>query len=236
VTEAGRPHRECHTPPVRPTRVIYVENDPALRGIITQLLEQRPEIEVLLATGFAHEALDQSIAERADVALLDLALGSAQMNGIDLGLALRSLNDNIGIVIHSQYRLDTVARTVPPDALFGWVTLPKSGELSIDDLVKALRDAARGMTSTEIPTDEGSHPLEDLSIRQRAVMGMVASGVKTTEIARRLRISHDAVRQDLSRAYRLLVPDADPEADDLRTRAVLVYLELTRDDDAIDGA
>ena len=221
---------------VRPTRVIYVENDPALRGIITQLLDQRPEIEVLLATGIAHEALDQRIAEQADVALLDLALGSSQMNGIDLGLALRSLNDNIGIVIHSQYRLDTVARTVPPEALIGWVTLPKSGELPIGDLIKTLRDAARGMTMTEAASDEASSPLEDLTIRQRAVMGMAASGVRSTEIARRLRISHDAVRQDLSRSYKILVPDADPDADDLRTRAVLAYLELTRDDDAIDGA
>ena len=222
---------------MRPTRVIYVENDPALRGIITQLLDQRPEIEVLLATGIAHEALDQRIAEQADVALLDLALGSSQMNGIDLGLALRSLNDNIGIVIHSQYRLDTVARTVPPEALIGWVTLAKSGELPIEELVQTLRDAARGMTMTEAPSDEvTASPLEDLTIRQRAVMGMAASGVKSTEIARRLRISHDAVRQDLSRAYRVLVPDADPDADDLRTRAVLAYLELTRDDDAVDGA
>ena len=221
---------------MRPTRVIYVENDPALRGIITQLLEQRSEIEVLLATGIAHEALDQRIAEQADVALLDLALGSSQMNGIDLGLALRSLNDNIGIVIHSQYRLDTVARTVPPEALIGWVTLPKSGELPMGELIKTLRDAARGMTMTESPSDGVASPLEELTIRQRAVMGMAASGVKTTEIARRLRISHDAVRQDLSRAYKILVPDADPDADDLRTRAVLAYLELTRDDDAIDGA
>ena len=225
--------RHC---PVRPTRVIYVENDPALRGIVTQLLDQRPEIDVLLATGIAHEALDQRIAEQADVALLDLALGSSQMNGIDLGLALRSLNDNIGIVIHSQYRLDTVARTVPPEALIGWVTLPKSGELPIGELIKTLRDAARGVTMTEPPSDGEASPLEDLTIRQRAVMGMAASGVKSTEIARRLRISHDAVRQDLSRAYKILVPDADPDADDLRTRAVLAYLELTRDDDAIDGA
>ena len=221
---------------VRPTRVIYVENDPALRGIITQLLDQRPEIEVLLATGIAHEALDQRIAEQADVALLDLALGSSQMNGIDLGLALRSLNDNIGIVIHSQYRLDTVARTVPPEALIGWVTLPKSGELPIEEMVQTLRDAARGMTLTEPAAEAQSHPLEALTIRQRAVMGMAAAGGKSTEIGRRLRISHDAVRQDLSRAYKILVPDADPDADDLRTRAVLAYLELTRDDDAGDGA
>lgn len=221
---------------MRPTRVIYVENDPALRGIITQFLEQRSDIEVLLATGHAHEALDQRTAQQADVALLDLALGSSQMNGIDVGLALRSLNENIGIVIHSQYRLDTVARTVPPQALIGWVTLPKSGELPIEELVRTLRDAARGMTMTEASTESSGSVLEQLTIRQRAIMGMAASGVKSTEIGRRLRISHDAVRQDLSRAYRLLVPEADPEADDLRTRAVLAYLELTREDDRVDGS
>ena len=221
---------------MRPTRVIYVENDPALRSITAQLLDQRPDIDMLLVTGIPHEALDERIVEQADVALLDLALGSSHMNGIDLGLALRTLNDNIGIVIYSQYRLDTVARTVPPEALFGWVTLPKSGERTIDELAQTLRDAARGMTLTEPPADGSRHPLEQLTMRQRAVMGMAAAGVKNTEIARRLRISHDAVRQDLSRAYRLLVPDADPDADDLRTRAVLTYLELTRDDDAADGA
>ena len=221
---------------MRPTRVLYVENDPALRGIVGGMLRKEPQLEIVATCADAKEALATVNPRILDVALLDLALGSSQMNGIDLGLALRSLNDNIGIVIHAQYRLDTVARTVPPEALIGWVTMPKSGELPIAELVQTLRDAARGMTMTEPASDETASPLEDLTIRQRAVMGMAASGVKSTEIARRLRISHDAVRQDLSRAYKILVPDADPDADDLRPRAVLAYLELTRDDDAIDGA
>lgn len=71
-------------------------------------------------------------------------------------------------------------------------------------------------------------------MRQRAVMGMTAAGINPQEIARRLAISHDAVRQDLSAAYRVLVPDVQPE-DDLRLRAVFTYLELTRQDDAEDG-
>lgn len=221
---------------VRATRVIYVENDPALRGIMTQLLESRPEIEVVVATGFAHEVLDERLASRADVALLDLALGSTQMNGIDLGLALRNLNDNIGVVIHSQYRLDTVARSVPADALFGWAILPKTGDMAIDDVVRVLRETALGLSTVDAPEVDGvfENPLESLSTRQRAIMGMAAAGVKTPEIARRLRVSHDAIRQDLSRTYKILVPDADP-TDDLRTRAILAYLELVRDDDVHDG-
>ena len=220
---------------MRQTRVIYVENDPALRGIMSSLLDETGDIELLLSTGIAHEALDPSIVEKADVALLDLALGTAQMNGIDLGLAMRAINDNIGIVIHSQFRLNTVSRTVPADALIGWATLAKSGDLDMDMLVHTLRETARGITN--VP-DAGSllepSPLEQMTMRQRAVMGMAAAGVASPEIARRLNISHDAVRQDLSAVYRILIPDAT-SSDDRRTRAVLAYLAIIHDDHAIDG-
>jgi DNA-binding NarL/FixJ family response regulator len=220
---------------MRATRVIYVENDPALRGIMTSLLQDSDEIELILVTGLAHEALDPEAVRLADVALIDLALGSGQMNGIDLGLAMRKSNDNIGIVIHSQYALDTVARSVPPAALIGWSTLPKSGDMFIEDVVRILRETAKGFTSVAAsPSREDRSPLERMTVRQRAVMGMTAAGINPQEIARRLAISHDAVRQDLSAAYRVLVPDVQPE-DDLRLRAVFTYLELTRQDDAEDG-
>ena len=220
--------------PVRPTRLIYVENDPALRGIMTTMLDEVDELDVILSTGIAHEAMDPRVAQLADVALIDLALGSSQMNGIDLGLAMRELNEDIGIVIHSQYRLDTVARKVPEAALIGWATLPKSGDLTVDDLVQAVRAAARGIaTPAESQVRETSR-LESLTMRQRAVMGMAAAGVNTPEIARRLNISHAAARHDLSAAYRILIDDPKPE-DDLRTRAVFAYVALTRQDDALDG-
>ena len=221
--------------PVRPTRVIYVENDPALRGIMSSLLDETADVDLLLSTGIAHEALDPDIVEKADVALLDLALGTAQMNGIDLGLAMRALNDNIGIVIHSQFRLNTVARTVPADALIGWATLPKSGDLDMDMVVRTLRETARGITNVPEAAASGDpSPLEQMTMRQRAVMGMAAAGVAAPEIARRLNISHDAVRQDLSAVYRILIPDAT-SSDDRRTRAVLAYLAIIHDDHAIDG-
>ena len=231
----GAPPSRCKTSSVRPTRVIYVENDPALRGIMASLLDETPGVELILSTGIAHEALDPDIVSRADVALLDLALGTAQMNGIDLGLAMRALNDNIGIVIHSQFRLNTVARTVPADALIGWTTLPKSGDLDMDLLVHILRETARGITNVpEAGPSSAPSPLEQMTMRQRAVMGMAAAGVASPEIARRLTISHDAVRQDLSAVYRILIPDAT-SSDDRRTRAVLAYLAIINDDHAIDG-
>jgi DNA-binding NarL/FixJ family response regulator len=219
---------------VRPTRLIYVENDPALRGILARLLRKHPEVDVVLDTNDPKDALRSALVESVDVALLDLALGNDELNGIDLGLAMRRLNDNIGIVIYSQYRLDTVARTVPQEALIGWSTIQKSGEMDVDELVEVIRATAAGLSHGIRPAGAHASPLEALSMRQRAVMGLTASGIKAGEIGRRLAVSAETVRQDLSKAYRVLVPDAGSDVD-LRTKAILVYQDLIRDDDRVDG-
>lgn len=216
---------------MRPTRVIYVENDPALLGILSRLLSRRDEIEVVLATASAEEALAFPDLGRADVALIDLALGAHQMNGIDLGLAMRRANLNLGIVLHSQHPLDQVARRVPEADLIGWSTIAKSGQMRIDELCEVLTTTARGLSSRKSElSDSQPGQLDDMSARQRIVMGMAATGLSTKEIARRLSSTEGSVRQDLSRAYRILVPDSS-ESDDLRTRAVLAYLRLGNEQD-----
>lgn len=216
---------------MRPTRVIYVENDPALRGIVSRFLAQRPELEVILTASNGSEVLDSSVVADADVALVDLALGMDQMNGIDLGIALRERNPNIGIVIHSQHTVDHLARRVPEATRIGWSFLPKSGDMDIDDLVSVLRVTARGIAignMHEQVEDNNESPLDLLSPRQRAVMALAASGMSAPQVAKRLGVSHDSVRHDLSRAYKHLVPEAEP-GDDLRTRAILTYLQAVRD-------
>lgn len=211
---------------MRPTRVIYVENDPALLGILSRLLRRRDDVEVLLATASAEEALSDQALEVADVALLDLALGAHQMNGVDLGLAMRKRNPDIGIVLHSQHPLDTIERRLPVDELMGWSTVPKTGEMRVDELCSVLKSTARGMSHRQAASVATSPSvLDEMSGRLRTIMGMAALGLSTKEIARRMDSTEAAIRQDLSKAYRLLVPGAT-DADDLRTRAVLEYLRL----------
>lgn len=219
---------------MRPTRVIYVENDPALLGILTRLLRRRQDVDVLLATGSVDEVLAYEGIERADVALLDLALGPHQMNGIDLGLALRRRNPDIGIVLHSQHPIAHMERQLPAQDLMGWSTVPKSGEMQVDQLVEVLRSTARGMSLRQGHDDAPEdRRLDTLSPRQRTVMGFAASGLSNREIARRMDTTDATIRQDLSKIYRVLVPDAT-DADDLRTRAVLEYLrQQDRDGGAV---
>lgn len=214
---------------MRATRVIYVENDPALLGILTRLLARRPDIEVLLATPTPAEALAFKGVPIADVALIDLALGQDQMNGVDLGLALRRVNPDIGIVIHSQHRLDHVTQRVPRAELMGWSTVRKSGDMAIEELVTTLKDTARGMSTRVTTSTPTRSRLDDLTPRQRTVMGMAAAGLRSTEIARRMDASHESIRKELSKAYRVLIPNALP-AEDLRTLAILAYLRAVNDE------
>lgn len=222
---------------VRATRVIYVENDPALRGIMTSMLSASPDLEMILSTSSPTEALALEDLGRADVALLDLALGQGEMNGVDLGIALRQRNCNLGIVIHSQYPLDFATERVPESELLGWSTLQKSGQMKTDDLVSLLRTTALGIgqrTHVEASETEPTvllrgTELTRLSARQRAIMGLTASGFSAQQIAEQLSLKHEVVRQDLARAYRILVPD-ESEGADRRTQAVLAYVRLTREE------
>lgn len=221
---------------MRATRVMYVENDPALRGIITSMLETSPAVEVVLSTGSPKEAVEFADLSRVDVALLDLALGVGEMNGVDLGIALRQRNSNIGIVLHSQYPLDFATERVPQDQLTGWSTLQKSGHLEPDSLVRLLRSTAKGIgqrthansDATPAAATQREEVLTRLSDRQRAIMGLTAAGFSAQQIAEQLSLTYEVVRQDLARSYKILVPEHS-EGDDRRTQAVLAYVRLTRE-------
>lgn len=215
---------------MRPTRFIYVENDPTLRRFIEREFQSLQSVEILLSTDSPSEALQSEALARADAALLDLALGASEINGIDLGLAMRERNPDIGIVVYSQYSLRNLARRVPQRQMMGWSFIPKSGDLDVEQLASVIRATAQGMSHDLAGADDhepGADALEKFTARQRAVMALAASGLTAVEISQRLGVSHDAVRKDLSRVYGLLVPEG--EGGDLRTKAVLTYLSLVRD-------
>ena len=85
----------------RPTRVLYVENDPVLRSMMSAFIRALPDIKLVAAVGGSTEALASE--EPVDVALLDWALGPDSLNGVQLGHVLRERDENVGIVILSQH-------------------------------------------------------------------------------------------------------------------------------------
>ena len=59
---------------MRPTRLIYVENDSALRRILGEMLNQSKELEILGSYANSDDALNRTLVRKADVALIDFSL------------------------------------------------------------------------------------------------------------------------------------------------------------------
>lgn len=216
------------------TRVIYVENDAALRQFLQESLNQIPELEVIGTYADGVSALNRVVAKKADVALIDFGLDTDGLNGIELGIALREINEYIGIVIYSQFNVRKMVNRVPPAMRNGWSFFEKSGEMSGADYGKILKDTAVGKGNWEefFPTAENDSEVEinlyyELTSRQRSIISLLAQGISVQEISIRLDLTYAYVRKELSRAYDTLLPDAQ-DGDDLKTLAILKYLQLVK--------
>jgi two-component system response regulator DesR len=219
---------------MRPTRLLYVENDPALRNILGQMLDKSADLELLGSFGRSDEVLDRELATKADVALIDFALDQNGLNGIELGIALRNLNEYIAIVIYSQFSVRPMVNRVPKPMRSGWSFFDKSATMETQDYVKILKETSSGKGNwEEILSDEENLQEDQSSIyfsltpRQRTIMTLSAQGKSPKEIASQLSLTYSYVRKELSRSYAVLVPNSD-ESSDLKTAAVLRYMELMR--------
>ncbi len=209
-------------------RIAYLEDDPVLRELLAKLLREHARVEEVTTYATPKELLDEALPSDIDVALLDLALGDGRTSGVEVGIALRGMRLDLPVVILSQYSVDDVADVLPARHRFAWLFLEKSGQFDVEELVASLEATIRG--ASEVVVAEGKRPqlsvLGRLTPRQREIMALATTGRDARVIAERLFLAHVTVRSELSRAYRVLVPDAGPGTD-LRTAAVLEYLRLT---------
>jgi len=219
---------------MRPMRMLYVENDAALRKILGAALVKSPEIEMLADFGKSDEALDRSLIKKADVALIDYALESNGLNGVELGIALRNINEYIGIVIYSQFSVPPMVKRVPLEMRSGWSFFEKTAHMDVEDYVDILKKTSRGKGNWEEVLKENSSVTENnsslffsLNPRQRTIMNLTSQGMSAQEVASQLNLSYAHVRRELSRSYAILVPDSDNSIN-LRTSAIIKYLEFMK--------
>jgi two-component system response regulator DesR len=219
---------------MRSTRLLYVENDSALRGILGEMLSHSNDLEIIGTFSNSNDALNRTLVRKADVALIDFALDQNGLNGIELGIALRNINEYIGIVIYSQYSVSQMINRVPKAMLSGWSFFDKSAEMALQDYVDIIKLTSSGkgnweqVSAGEVENSEVKSSIYfQLSPRQRSIMSMSSQGKSAQDIAAQLNLSYSYVRKELSRSYAVLLPESTP-SDDLKTAAVLKYLELMR--------
>lgn len=214
--------------------MLYVENDSALRSMLSTMLDSLEQVDIIGSFATATEALRANEVHSADAALIDFALERDGLNGVELGIALRSLNVNIGVAVYSQHDVEPLISRVPTAMRPGWSFFEKSAFMTANDYLEILTQTALGRGNwqnfEQVNSNErakGVSVLLLLTGRQRAVMNLASVGKSSLEIAKTLDMTYAYVRKELSRIYAVLVPEAT-DAVDLKTAAVLRYLEITK--------
>jgi two-component system, cell cycle response regulator CpdR len=112
-------------------RILYVEDNPLVREVTSELLAQ--EERNVVALGTAEEALNAFKADPFDVVITDISL--PVMSGLDLARNILTLTPCAPIIIASGYALTSVVQNLGPNVR----TIVKPFEASqIDSLITDL--------------------------------------------------------------------------------------------------
>lgn len=203
-------------------RLILVENDPFTRATLGDALALHG-FDVRARAATAAEALDAQRANDPQVALLDLDLGIGA-SGVDVAVALRARNPNIGIIFLTTYKDPRLLDTKLPHLPEGAIYLNKLEMGSTTNLVTQISLAVLKPLSKRALPWVRNGALRGMSETQIEIMKDVADGKSTSEIARLRGVSEQAIDKSINRISRHLgIPKSTDS--NLRVQIVRAYFE-----------
>lgn len=184
-----------------PITLLIADDHPVVRDGLSGMFAADPAFEVLGQAADGAEAIQQALALRPDVILMDL-----RMPGMDGLTAIRELARRripARVLVLTTY--DTDSYVLP--ALEAGATGYLLKDAPRDVLLRAVRSAARGeavlspSVASKLITKVRTPAQEPLSQREREVLALVAAGTTNREAAARLFISEATVKSHLLNIY-----------------------------------
>jgi DNA-binding NarL/FixJ family response regulator len=196
---------------VAATRVVLAEDQPMVRAGFRALLDSQSDIEVVGEAATGAEALEQVRELHPDVVVMDIRM--PKMDGLE---ATRRITtdpalDQTRVLVLTTFELDEYVFGALHSGASGF--LLKGGEPA--DLVHAIRVVADGESllapsvtrrliqtyvSRPQPSTKTEHDgLDELTTREREVLGLVATGMTNAEIAQTLHLSPLTAKTHVSR-------------------------------------
>jgi DNA-binding NarL/FixJ family response regulator len=211
-------------------RVVVAEDLYLLRNGLARLLEAHG-LEIAAAVGDAPGLLTALLAERPDVAIVDVRLPPTFTDdGLRAAIEARRAVPALPVLVLSQYVEQLYARELLADKAGGVGYLLKDRVFNDDQFIDAIRAVAAGGTVMDpevvaklLGRQAGQETLARLSVREREVLELMAEGRSNSAIAQRLFVSEKAVSKHSTSIFAKL--DLAPSDDDnRRVLAVLTFL------------
>lgn len=215
-------------------RVVFADDNYLVREGMSALLAEIDGID-LVDTVVDGQSLMKSVAENSpDAVLTDIRMPPTHTNeGIEAAKRIRTEHPGVGVVVLSQYVEEDYVFELLAGGVAGMGYLLKERVTDLDELVRALREVARGgsvldpLVVEALLARRGSDgPLLGLTDREREVLQEMATGRNNATIARSLFMSDRAVEKHIGSVFQKLGLVDEHEVS-RRVMAVLAFLKAT---------
>lgn len=224
--------------------MLIVDDHPLFRQGLVDVLETDPDLQVVAQAADGDVAVAHALAHRPDVILMDISLPNA--NGLQVTRRIVNALPETKVVVLTAYdeteqiyhaiaagAVAYCTKDIPPDGLLATIRAVVEGQYVFNDQQMSraeVFDWAQGRLSTydeALPPDNGQS-LTPLSPREMEILEMVTRGASNKEIAFRLNISQQTVKNHMTAILRKLRVDDRTQAAVYALRYGWVRLEPTR--------
>jgi len=211
-------------------RIVIAEDSVLLREGIARVLTEEG-FEVAAQVGDADELQRAVKRTKPDVAIVDVRMPPTQTDeGARAAEEIRAQHPDVGVLVLSQIVEARRALKLFSERPEGFGYLLKDRVLQIDEFVESVRRVGRGGTAIDpevvaqlVGRRAAEGPLDELTPREREVLGLMAEGRSNKAICDKLFLSPKTVETHVNSIFgKLNLPQA-PD-DHRRVLAVLTFL------------
>ena len=212
-------------------RVIVAEDSVLLREGVARLLQEAGH-EVVGPAGDADDLMRKVRAHKPDLAVVDVRMPPTQTDeGLRAAKEIRAELPGVGVLVLSGYVEPAYAQELLAENAEGLGYLLKDRVSDVTAFADAVERVGAGgsaldpeVVSALMGRARDDDPLEELTPREREVLGLMAEGRSNAAIAEQLVVTERAVEKHVKHIFqRLRLAPAD--TDHRRVLAVLRYLE-----------
>jgi DNA-binding NarL/FixJ family response regulator len=195
-------------------RILIADDHPILRDGLRKLLVLEPEFEVVGEAADGREALEKVSQLRPDILMLDLRMPN--LDGLNVLGVMKELSEKPRVIVFTASQ-DTkeyvqamklgcsgiVVKAVAPDQIVVAIRKVHGGEIWLDTATMAV--VMRHFSSGRLPdgsmANNTGRDRNPLSTREREIVVLIAQGYKNKEMAEKMFISEQTVKNHLHNIF-----------------------------------